>query len=86
MCESEESGASAPEWARTANRTRSRSGLMKVENGAIASDVIGRALRSGWMLIGEGEDGNVLTLSPALNVSDAILDAAVDRIAELLGA
>ncbi len=59
---------------------------IEVENGAIASDVIGRALRSGWMLIGEGEDGNVLTLSPALNVSDAILDAAVDRIAELLGA
>jgi hypothetical protein len=38
------------------------------------------------MLLGEGEGGRVLTLSPALNVADSILDGAVERLAELLDA
>jgi 4-aminobutyrate aminotransferase-like enzyme len=42
------------------------------------------ALHSGWILIGEGEEGCVLTLSPPLNIPEALLDGAVSRLVELL--
>jgi 4-aminobutyrate aminotransferase/(S)-3-amino-2-methylpropionate transaminase len=59
---------------------------IELDTGEAAERVVREALRSGWMLLGEGEGGRVLTLSPALNVADSILDGAVERLAELLDA
>jgi 4-aminobutyrate aminotransferase/(S)-3-amino-2-methylpropionate transaminase len=42
------------------------------------------ALHSGWIVLGEGEDGRVLTLSPALNIPDPLLYGAVAELAGLL--
>jgi 4-aminobutyrate aminotransferase/(S)-3-amino-2-methylpropionate transaminase len=46
--------------------------------------VVDRALQSGWILLAEGRDGRVLSLTPALNISEGLLDAALDRLVELL--
>ena len=51
-----------------------------------AARVARDALRSGWIVLGEGEDGRVLTLSPALNIPDPLLDGAVTELAGLLRA
>lgn len=53
-------------------------------DGALAARVVGRALRRGWILLGGGPDGNVLSLSPPLSLERAILDAAVEMLDEAL--
>jgi 4-aminobutyrate aminotransferase/(S)-3-amino-2-methylpropionate transaminase len=59
---------------------------VELDSARTAARVVRQALRSGWMLIGEGEEGRVLTLSPALNIPDALLDGALARLVELLSA
>jgi 4-aminobutyrate aminotransferase/(S)-3-amino-2-methylpropionate transaminase len=62
-------------------------GLMigiELDTATTASRAVRDALRSGWIVIGEGEDGRVLTLSPPLNISDTLLDGALERLVELL--
>lgn len=49
-----------------------------------ADRVIGDALRSGWILLGEGYDGRVLSLTPPLTIAERLLDGAADRLVELL--
>ena len=62
-------------------------GLMQgveLEDADHAWRVVGAALRAGWILLGEGEDGRVLALTPALTIADELLDTAVDVLAELI--
>ena len=62
-------------------------GLMigiELDSGARADETIAAALRSGWILLGEGEDGRVLSLTPPLTIDEALLHGAVDRLVELL--
>lgn len=47
---------------------------------------VGAALRAGWILIQEGPDGRVLSLTPPLNVSEALLERATGMLVELLSA
>jgi 4-aminobutyrate aminotransferase/(S)-3-amino-2-methylpropionate transaminase len=42
------------------------------------------ALRRGWLLLGSGPSGNVISLSPPLNISRPLLDRSVDLLDELL--
>ena len=58
---------------------------IEVDRSDVATRVVAEALRSGWILLGEGEGGRVLTLSPPLNIPDALLDGALERLVELLG-
>jgi 4-aminobutyrate aminotransferase/(S)-3-amino-2-methylpropionate transaminase len=59
---------------------------VELDSARTAARVVRQALRSGWILIAEGREGRVLTLSPALNIPDALLDGAVARLVELLSA
>ncbi|MFQ5699632.1 MAG: aspartate aminotransferase family protein [Myxococcota bacterium] len=61
-------------------------GLMlgiELDSRGAADRVIGEALRSGWILVGEGSELRVLSLTPALSIDEALLDRALDRIIEL---
>ncbi|MEE8556597.1 MAG: aspartate aminotransferase family protein [Myxococcota bacterium] len=59
---------------------------IELDSGETADRIVRRSLRSGWILLGEGADGRVLALSPALNISGALLDGAVDWLVGLLTA
>jgi 4-aminobutyrate aminotransferase/(S)-3-amino-2-methylpropionate transaminase len=58
---------------------------IELDSPASAQRVIEAALRSGWILIGESEDLRVLSLTPALSISDSLLERGLDRIVELCG-
>jgi 4-aminobutyrate aminotransferase/(S)-3-amino-2-methylpropionate transaminase len=61
-------------------------GLMlgiELDSPASAERALVEALRSGWILIGESEDLRVLSLTPALNISEGLLQRGLDRIVEL---
>ena len=49
-----------------------------------AARVVREALGSGWILLAEGADARVLTLTPPLTISEPLLERALDRIVELL--
>ena len=51
----------------------------------LASRVITGALRRGWLLLAGGPEGNVISLSPPLTISRALLDSSVRVLDELLG-
>lgn len=53
--------------------------------GRLAFDIVTRALASGWILLGGGPDGNVISLSPPLNVERSILEEAVEVLDRVLG-
>jgi 4-aminobutyrate aminotransferase/(S)-3-amino-2-methylpropionate transaminase len=57
---------------------------IEVETASTASRLVREALQSGWILIGEGEEGRVLTLSPPLNIPDRLLSGAARQLVELL--
>ncbi len=62
-------------------------GLMigiELDSGARAARVVDQALLSGWILLGEGADGRVLSLTPPLGIGQDVLDGAADRLVELL--
>ena len=64
-------------------------GLMlgiELDTPARAARAVDAALASGWILIQEGPDGRVLSLTPALNTAESLLEAATGRLAELLSA
>ena len=42
------------------------------------------ALRRGWLLLAGGPDGNVISLSPPLTISRALLDSSVRMLDDLL--
>ena len=51
-----------------------------------ADAVVRRALAAGWILLAEGPDARVLSLTPPLVISESILDSALDLLVELLAA
>ncbi len=51
-----------------------------------AARVVREALGSGWILLAEGADARVLSLTPPLTIPEPLLDAALDRLVELLSA
>jgi 4-aminobutyrate aminotransferase/(S)-3-amino-2-methylpropionate transaminase len=50
----------------------------------LAGHIVTGALRRGWLLLAGGPHGNVLSLSPPLNIDRALLDAAVTVLDDLL--
>jgi 4-aminobutyrate aminotransferase/(S)-3-amino-2-methylpropionate transaminase len=57
-----------------------------LEGGAARSLATTRALlERGWIVLTGGPKGDVLTLTPPLDVDDALLDAFADTLAEVLG-
>ena len=38
----------------------------------------------GWVLIAEGPEGNVISLTPPLIITDALLEAAVEMLARAI--
>lgn len=62
-------------------------GLMigiELDSAERAEQVVRAALQAGLVIVGEGEDGRVLALTPALTIEESALDGAVDRLVELL--
>ena len=57
---------------------------IELDEPAQATRVVHEALRSGWILLAEGADARVLTLTPPLTISEALLDRALDRLVELV--
>ena len=49
-----------------------------------AARLVRRALELGWILLAEGEDGRVLSLTPPLTIAEPVLDAAADTLVSLL--
>jgi 4-aminobutyrate aminotransferase/(S)-3-amino-2-methylpropionate transaminase len=61
-------------------------GLMigiELDSAARSKRVVSSALRSGWLLAGESEDLRVLSLTPALNIPERLLESGLDRLVEL---
>jgi len=50
----------------------------------LAGRLVTGALRRGWLLLAGGPDGNVISLSPPLTMSRALLDSAVRMLDDLL--
>ena len=48
-----------------------------------AEQLIGEALREGWVVLGEGENGNVLSLTPPLVIAEEVLFRGVDTLARI---
>jgi 4-aminobutyrate aminotransferase/(S)-3-amino-2-methylpropionate transaminase len=57
---------------------------VELDTTAVARSVVGELLRSGWITLGEGPEGRTLALTPPLDISEALLDAAGEKLAELL--
>jgi len=49
-----------------------------------ANAAIRGALESGWILLGEGDDGRVLSITPPLTIAEDVLDGGLVRLVELL--
>jgi 4-aminobutyrate aminotransferase/(S)-3-amino-2-methylpropionate transaminase len=49
-----------------------------------ANRAVRGALESGWILLGEGDDGRVLSLTPPLTIAEDVLDGGLNRLVELL--
>jgi 4-aminobutyrate aminotransferase/(S)-3-amino-2-methylpropionate transaminase len=65
---------------------RGRGLLLAVEldDAVHARAIVVRALRAGWITLGEGPDGRTLALTPPLVIDESLLDAAAEQLAELL--
>ena len=59
---------------------------IELDSAERAERAIRTALGRGWILLGEGPDGRVLSLTPPLNVSEELLDGAAECLVELLTA
>jgi 4-aminobutyrate aminotransferase-like enzyme len=51
----------------------------------LAGRVLVEALRRGWILLAGGSSGNVLSLTPPLNIDNGLLSGAVDMLDDVLG-
>jgi 4-aminobutyrate aminotransferase/(S)-3-amino-2-methylpropionate transaminase len=65
---------------------RGRGLLLAVEldDAVFARAAVTRLLQTGWITLGEGPEGRTLALTPPLVIAEALLDAAAERIAEVL--
>lgn len=50
----------------------------------LAGDVVREMLRRGWIVLAGGRDGNVLSLSPPLNIASGLLDRATAELGDVL--
>ncbi len=57
---------------------------IELEEPERAGGVVREALQRGWILLGEGSEGNVLALTPPLTIAPDVLDAGLDALVELL--
>lgn len=55
-------------------------------DGELATRVVVEALRRGWILLAEGPEANVISLTPPLIVAESLLEAAVAMLDEVLHA
>lgn len=46
--------------------------------------VMGRLLARGWIALTGGIEGDVLTLTPPLNIDESLLEAFADALADVL--
>ena len=56
---------------------------IELESAERTGRVVADALRSGWLVIGEGEELSVLSLTPPLAIAEPLLTRGLDRIVEL---
>ena len=56
-----------------------------LESGAVAAEAARMFLRNGYILLTGGTDGSVLTITPPLTISDALLEGFADCAAHVLG-
>jgi len=57
---------------------------IELDDAVFARSVVERALRAGWITLGEGPDGRTLALTPPLTIAEPLLEAAAEQLAELL--
>jgi 4-aminobutyrate aminotransferase-like enzyme len=57
---------------------------VELESAETAERVVRGALERGWILLGEGEDGRVLALTPALTIPETLIAAAAELLEELV--
>jgi 4-aminobutyrate aminotransferase/(S)-3-amino-2-methylpropionate transaminase len=57
---------------------------VELDSTPLARALVGELLRSGWITLGEGPDGRTLAFTPPLTIAEPLLDAATERLAELL--
>jgi 4-aminobutyrate aminotransferase/(S)-3-amino-2-methylpropionate transaminase len=57
---------------------------IELDQPARAARVVREALSSGWILLAEGPDARVLSLTPPLTISESLLERAIDHLVELL--
>ena len=50
----------------------------------LARRLVTGALRRGWLLLAGGPEGNVISLSPPLTISRALLDSSIRMLDDLL--
>jgi 4-aminobutyrate aminotransferase-like enzyme len=67
---------------------RGRGLMLGIElvDAADARRVVSEMLCEGWILLAEGADGRVLSLTPPLTISEQLLESGVDRLVEHLRA
>ena len=53
-------------------------------DGELARRVGVEALRRGWILLAEGPDGNIVSLTPPLIITERLLEAAVETLADVI--
>jgi 4-aminobutyrate aminotransferase/(S)-3-amino-2-methylpropionate transaminase len=57
---------------------------VELDSAPLARSLVGELLRSGWITLGEGPEGRTLAFTPPLTIAEPLLDAAAERLAELL--
>jgi len=57
---------------------------VELDDAVFARTVVTRLLATGWITLGEGADGRTLALTPPLVIEASLLDAAAERLSELL--
>ena len=53
-------------------------------DGELATRVVVEALRRGWIVLAEGPEGNVISLTPPLIIAESLLEAAVAMLDEVI--
>ena len=53
---------------------------IELDTADTARRVVAAMLSEGWILLGDGVEGRVLSLTPPLTISEELLDRAPDRL------
>jgi acetylornithine/succinyldiaminopimelate/putrescine aminotransferase len=57
---------------------------LELDDADFARAAAGRALRAGWVVLGEGPEGRTLALTPPLTIHESLLERAAEVLAEAL--